>query len=342
MAAQAACGAVPEGGVLRLAGSLHLFVCGADGLVHWAGDTRALQQHQAAGDAVDWPGLRSATREELLALPRGEPWLSAGLLAAGDQLGLVKWETGAEPYVLTLPCRAADELFGLTADVLGRVVATPEAWAAPDALRARLRPLRLPALVAAAARPRPPAVPRTPEAATKLALKTLAGRHRRLTAEVEALDAQLARLAAEAAPALVAVKGVGPDTAAALLVAAGDNPERLASEGAFAHLCGVAPIPASSGNTRRHRLNRGEPRRQPGPLPAGPRPTRARPADARLRRPPPDRGPVHAGDPALPEAVPGPRAVPRPRQAARGACAGAPGGLTSSERPRDAAPRPAT
>jgi transposase len=78
-----------------------------------------------------------------------------------------------------------------------------------------------------------------------------------LTAEVEALDAELARLADEAAPALVAVKGVGPDTAAALLVAAGDNPERLASEGAFAHLCGVAPIPASSGTTRRHRLDRG-------------------------------------------------------------------------------------
>ena len=60
-----------------------------------------------------------------------------------------------------------------------------------------------------------------------------------------------------AAPALVAVKGVGTETAAVLLVAAGDNPERLRSEAAFAHLCGVAPIPASSGKTTRHRLNRG-------------------------------------------------------------------------------------
>jgi len=58
-------------------------------------------------------------------------------------------------------------------------------------------------------------------------------------------------------PALVAVKGVGTETAAALLVAAGDNPERLRSEAAFAHLCGVAPIPCSSGKTTRHRLNRG-------------------------------------------------------------------------------------
>jgi Transposase IS116/IS110/IS902 family len=60
-----------------------------------------------------------------------------------------------------------------------------------------------------------------------------------------------------AAPALVAINGVGTQTAAALLVAAGDNPERLRSEAAFAHLCGVAPIPASSGKTTRHRLNRG-------------------------------------------------------------------------------------
>jgi transposase len=68
---------------------------------------------------------------------------------------------------------------------------------------------------------------------------------------------QLGRLVATAAPALVAVNGVGTQTAAVLLVAAGDNPERLRSEGAFAHLCGVAPIPASSGKTTRHRLSRG-------------------------------------------------------------------------------------
>lgn len=51
-------------------------------------------------------------------------------------------------------------------------------------------------------------------------------------------------------------RGVGADVAGGLLAAAGDNPERLRSESAFAHLCGVAPIPASSGKTNRHRLNR--------------------------------------------------------------------------------------
>ena len=63
-------------------------------------------------------------------------------------------------------------------------------------------------------------------------------------------------LVAEAAPELVAVEGVGTDTAASLLIAAGDNPERLKNEAAFAHLCGAAPIPASSGKSVRHRLNR--------------------------------------------------------------------------------------
>jgi transposase len=79
---------------------------------------------------------------------------------------------------------------------------------------------------------------------------------------VEFLDAQLDRLddlivpfVTPRAPGLLALHGIGPDTAALLLVAAGDHPERLRSEAAWAHLCGVAPIPASSGKVRRHRLN---------------------------------------------------------------------------------------
>jgi transposase len=62
---------------------------------------------------------------------------------------------------------------------------------------------------------------------------------------------------AEAAPELLlCVEGIGTDTAASLLIAAGDDPERIKNEAAFAHPCGVAPIPASSGKTVRHRLNR--------------------------------------------------------------------------------------
>jgi transposase len=99
--------------------------------------------------------------------------------------------------------------------------------------------------------------PATPTDAAKFALRSVAGRWLRLTEEITDLDLQLQRLVATAAPALVAVKGVGTQTAAALLVAAGDNPQRRRSEGAFAHLCGVTPIPASSGKTTRHRLSRG-------------------------------------------------------------------------------------
>jgi transposase len=62
---------------------------------------------------------------------------------------------------------------------------------------------------------------------------------------------------AAAGPRLLALQGVGTDVAGQLLTSAGDNPERLRSEASFAHLCGVAPIPASSGRTHRHRLNRG-------------------------------------------------------------------------------------
>ena len=65
------------------------------------------------------------------------------------------------------------------------------------------------------------------------------------------------RLSGARAPSLLALHGIGPDTAALLLIAAGDHPERLRSEAAWAHMCAVAPIPASSGKVRRHRLNPG-------------------------------------------------------------------------------------
>jgi transposase len=71
------------------------------------------------------------------------------------------------------------------------------------------------------------------------------------------LDAELDRLTRAAAPKLVALFGVGADSAGALLVAAGDNPERLRSNACFSMLCGASPIQASSGKTQRHRLNRG-------------------------------------------------------------------------------------
>ena len=69
------------------------------------------------------------------------------------------------------------------------------------------------------------------------------------------LQEQIERLVRESSPQLVAMDGVGPDTAATLSIVAGDNPERLKSEAAFANLCGAAPVPASSGKVVRRRLN---------------------------------------------------------------------------------------
>jgi transposase len=88
-------------------------------------------------------------------------------------------------------------------------------------------------------------------------LGVLTDRWTYLDNQIAQLDGQLDQLVPLAAPTLIAQFGVGTDTAGALLVAAGDNPERLHSEAAFAALCGVAPLQASSGRTTRHRLNRG-------------------------------------------------------------------------------------
>jgi transposase len=97
---------------------------------------------------------------------------------------------------------------------------------APDPLRGELRGLGLAGLVAGAARFRPGPRPQTPTAATKLALRLVAVHYQQLSAEIAELDRHLHRLVAAAAPQLLAFKGVATDMAAALLLAAGDNPQR--------------------------------------------------------------------------------------------------------------------
>jgi transposase len=92
---------------------------------------------------------------------------------------------------------------------------------------------------------------------TRTVLRSLAHRHQHLSSEIEELDTALTPLVRTTAPELLAAKGLGPVTAAQLLITAGDNPDRLRSDAAFAAPCGAAPIPASSGKTTRHRLNQG-------------------------------------------------------------------------------------
>jgi transposase len=126
----------------------------------------------------------------------------------------------------------------------------------PDELRARFARHTAGQLVAelAAMRPRPGEVPGY---ATRVALRELGRRARFLDAQIDHLDELIVPLVTARAPSLLAQHGVGPDTAALLLIAAGDHPGRLRSEAAWAHLCGAAPIPASSGKVTRWRLNRG-------------------------------------------------------------------------------------
>jgi transposase len=128
--------------------------------------------------------------------------------------------------------------------------------AAPELVRSQFRKLSPRQRIRAAATMRPGQL-YDPAAATKAALRALARRWQALQAEIDDLDTQLTPLVTTLAPELVAVPGVGVDTTGQLLVTAGDNPSRLRSERSFACLCGVAPIPASSGRTVRHWLHRG-------------------------------------------------------------------------------------
>ncbi|WP_435824930.1 IS110 family transposase [Nocardia rhamnosiphila] len=131
---------------------------------------------------------------------------------------------------------------------------------ADPALRESLTGLTNPRLIQRCADLERPA-PTTAEAAAVYTLRSLARRILVLTEEIDDLNAQITTTIAASCPALLDCYGVGPDTAAALLITAGDNPERLHNEASFVALCGVSPIEASSGKARRRRLNRGGDRR---------------------------------------------------------------------------------
>lgn len=126
----------------------------------------------------------------------------------------------------------------------------------PGDLRARFAGHTPAALITALAalRPRPGG---DPGYATRIALRELGRRAVFLDGQLGRLDEHIVPLVTARAPGLLALHGVGPRTAALLLIAAGDHPQRLRSEAAWAHLCGAAPIPASSGKITRRRLNPG-------------------------------------------------------------------------------------
>jgi transposase len=128
---------------------------------------------------------------------------------------------------------------------------------APDALREQLAGASTRALIDVCARLRPTADLDDPQQALKVALRRLAKRCQHLAEEIAEADVDLKTLIDAIAPRLIEQVGVGTEVAGQLLITAGDNPGRLKSEASFAALCGVSPLPASSGRTDRHRLNRG-------------------------------------------------------------------------------------
>jgi transposase len=179
---------------------------------------------------------------------------AARAVLAGETAGVPKSGDGQVEMIRVLRAarRSAVKARSQTANQLRGLLVT-----APETLRQRLRSLSRKRLVAVAARFRPGNDPEDVEAATKFALRSIARRYQALSLEIAELDSQLDRLVAEAAPELTSLPAVGTDHAATLLLTAGDNPERLGSEAAFASLCGVSPVEASSGKVVRHRLNRG-------------------------------------------------------------------------------------
>ncbi|WP_241709038.1 IS110 family transposase [Arthrobacter bambusae] len=127
---------------------------------------------------------------------------------------------------------------------------------APETIRARYRGMRSPALMAALVKARPVGAPSDPLTSTATVLKRLAVSYRHLHQELALIDAELDAILTLHAPMLRDLPGVGTDVASQLLVTVGDNPERVTTEAKFAALVGVAPIPASSRKTTRHRLSR--------------------------------------------------------------------------------------
>ena len=130
-------------------------------------------------------------------------------------------------------------------------------FTAPEPIRVRFKDRYKTGLVTEAANMRPRMGSDPVVFTTNVVIRDLARRIEGLNAEMKQIDRSLVALLGVTAPSLLALYGLGPDTAATLLVAAGDNPDRLHNEGSWAHLCGVTPIPASSGKVTRWRLNRG-------------------------------------------------------------------------------------
>ncbi len=194
---------------------------------------RAARRRRGKSDPLDaYAAARTALSGHGLAAPKDERTVALSALLTARR-GAVKAHTAATNQIQSLLVTA------------------------PAELRERFRRHTTRGLVKALARCRPAAHTDPTTIAVLTALKTLAYRAQFLHRQEHELTEQIHALVQDINPGLRAAHGIGPDTAAALLITAGMNPHRLHSEAAFAALCGTAPVPASSGKTTRHRLSRG-------------------------------------------------------------------------------------
>jgi transposase len=265
--------AVALDGLGRRLGTLSVpaIPAGYENLVNWARGFGPLERAGVEGTGSFGAGLTRFLQEaegtkvfEVIRPKRRDQYRSgksdpidaeaaARSVLAGTAIGQPKDADGEVEMIRTLRItrRSALKARAQAANQIQALLVT-----APEGLKSELCELSTARLIEKASRLRPGATLSDVEAATKFALRSVTSLPEHLSKEISELDERLNRLVSEVAPQLVAVEGIGTDTAASLLIAAGDNPERLKNEAAFAHLCGAAPIPASSGKTVRHRLNR--------------------------------------------------------------------------------------
>jgi transposase len=178
---------------------------------------------------------------------------AARSVQSGDADGVAKTADGSVESIrlLAVARRSAMKARSQTANQILSIIDT-----APEELRSRFHGQPVRDVAATAARFHRSPID-TPHDAAKCALRHLARRWRHLSDEITELDELLGELTTATAPTLVALNGAGTQTAAALLVAAGDNPHRLETPASFVALCGASPLDASTGRQERHRLNRG-------------------------------------------------------------------------------------
>lgn len=225
---------------------------GVEGTGTWgAGLSRYLTAHTVAVIEV-----RRGNRQHRRRYGKSDPTdaiSAARSVQSGEEHGVAKSADGAVESIrlLQVARRSALKARSQTANQVYAIIDT-----APEELRSRFHGLPVRVVADTAARFHRSPIS-SPLDAAKCSLRHLARRWQSLTDELTDLDVHLDQLTLTVAPTLVGLNGAGTQTASSLLIAAGDNPQRLRSSASFAALCGVSPLDASSGRQQRHRLNRG-------------------------------------------------------------------------------------